>query len=269
VLDDLEDIAKQQHEHQRSLYDREFSGSRPYRIQNWQKAYLRRIERLWEACGEQLPFLDIGAGGDAYTVIEAARRGIPSVACDLSLESMRTAKRFAEAQGVAAKCLFVVTSVENLPFVDGTFGAAAGVAILEHVPDDETTIAEVARVTRPGGQIYFTVPNALNEAPLILRPFYRRHDRWIGHLRHYSSEQLELKCVAAGLEHKETLFTAHWEKVLQLGTDLILGRFGIPHDRLWWRLEELDARHSSRPSGLHLHMVLIKPDTAASVMVTD
>jgi ubiquinone/menaquinone biosynthesis C-methylase UbiE len=259
LLDDADEVARRQHEHQREFYDREFSGTRPYRIQNWQRAYLRRIEPLWEGCGEQDAFLDAGAGGDAYTVIEAARRGIPSVGCDLSLESMRTAKRFAEAQGVAARCMFVVATVETLPFADQTFGAVAGVAVLEHVPDDEATIAEVARVVRPGGQVYFTVPNTLDDAPLLLRPFYRRHDRWVGHLRHYSSDQLELKCGAAGLRHKQTLYTAHWEKVVQLGTHLVLSRLGVAHDRLWWWLEKLDARHGSRASGLHLHMILVKP----------
>jgi len=56
-----------------------WGGARPYRLESWQKAYLRRLEKVWETCSAAAPFIDVGAGGDAYTVIEAARRGIPSV----------------------------------------------------------------------------------------------------------------------------------------------------------------------------------------------
>ena len=258
VLDDDDASSKKQHDHQRDLYDRTWGGGRPYRLENWQKAYLRRLEKVWETCGPAAPFIDVGAGGDAYTVIEAARRGIPSVGSDLSLEGMRSARRFAEQQGVSDRCLFVVATVENLPFPEATFGAAAGIAIMEHVPDDRAAIAEVARVIQPSGRAYFTVPNSLAGAPFVLRRFYSRHDRRVGHLRHYSGAELEEKCSSAGLGRIQTLYTVHWEKVVQLGLHLVLGQAGIPHDRLWWWLESLDARHGLSPRGLHLHLVVAK-----------
>jgi SAM-dependent methyltransferase len=174
---------------------------------------------------------------------------------------MLSARRVAEAEGVSDRCLFVVAAVENLPFADLTFGAAAGIAVLEHVPDDRAAIAELARVMRPAGRVYFTVPNSLDGAPLMLRPVYRRHDRSVGHLRHYTAADLEGRCSEAGLETTTVLYTVHWEKVVQLGVHLALGRVGIADDRLWWWLEGLDSRHGSRADGLHLHLLLEKAGT--------
>ena len=46
----------------------------------------------------------------------------------------------------------------GLPFGDRTFDGALCVEVLEHVADDGATLAEVARVLRPGGQLIVTVP---------------------------------------------------------------------------------------------------------------
>ena len=256
LLDPGDDATNRQHAHQQEFYGRVFETGRPYLLENWQKAYLQRMAPLWTVTGTQLPFLDSGAGGDAYTVIEALRRGIPSVGCDLSLEAMRSAKAFVSAQGLAEHCLFVVASADALPFADGMFGASCSIAVLEHVPDDEKAIAEIARVTRPGGRVYFAVPNSLERMPIGLRTLYRRHDRWVGHLRHYSGDELISKCLPYDLRPIQTIYSAHWAKVVQLAVDLPLKRLGVPHDRLWWWLEEWDARAASRSSGLHLNLLL-------------
>ena len=39
---------------------------------------------------------------------------------------------------------------ENLPFADGEFDVATAIEVLEHVPDPEHTVAEMARVARRG-----------------------------------------------------------------------------------------------------------------------
>ena len=41
-----------------------------------------------------------------------------------------------------------VMKAENLPFDDGEFDVAAAIEVLEHVPDPEHTVAEMARVAR-------------------------------------------------------------------------------------------------------------------------
>ena len=255
TIKEMTEADQHQHAHQREFYDREYGAAAPYRLENWQSAYLRRMAPLWEERTAR-PFLDSGAGGSAYTVIEAARRGIAAVACDLSIEAMKRAQRYAIAEGVAARCLFVVCGAERLPFADGMFGSAAAIAVLEHLPDDHAALSELARVTAPGGRVFLAVPNALERMPALIRPLYRRHDRRVGHLRHYSPDGLAERCAVAGLRVIRMIYSAHWVKVWQLAVHLAAGRLRINDDRLWWRLEALDARAADRPGGMHLNLIL-------------
>lgn len=49
--------------------------------------------------------------------------------------------------------------VEALPFDDGTFDAVVCTGVLEYVAQPERAMAELARVTRPGGQVVVAAPN--------------------------------------------------------------------------------------------------------------
>jgi ubiquinone/menaquinone biosynthesis C-methylase UbiE len=255
-LPDESDAEEHQHSHQEQYYDREYGGYGSYRLDNWQQTYIARLAPLWEVSSPDAPFLDSGVGGSAYTVIEAARKGIPSIGCDISLEGMQTARRLAEAQGVSDRCLFVVCRAERLPFADAIFGGATSIAVLEHVPDDRRAIAELARVTRRAGRVFFAVPNSLDHVPFPLRRIYQRHDRRIGHLRHYSSNELIARGEAVGLRAVKTVYSAHWVKVWQLAIHLVASRLRIRDDRLWWWIEGFDARLAQREDGMHLNVWL-------------
>ncbi|NIU60939.1 MAG: methyltransferase domain-containing protein, partial [Pseudomonas stutzeri] len=50
---------------------------------------------------------------------------------------------------------------ERLPFPDATFDVVFSHEVLEHVADDRACVAEMVRVTRPGGRIVVFVPNRL------------------------------------------------------------------------------------------------------------
>jgi SAM-dependent methyltransferase len=46
----------------------------------------------------------------------------------------------------------------RLPFADATFDNVVCLEVLEHVPDPAIVIAEIARVLRPGGQAWLSMP---------------------------------------------------------------------------------------------------------------
>jgi ubiquinone/menaquinone biosynthesis C-methylase UbiE len=245
-----------QHSHQRDHFDDEYRQYATYKLENWQRVYVDRVADILPARPNEGAYLDVGAGGSGYTVIESARRGVPSVGCDISLEGMKTARRMAEAQGVGALTLFVVCTSEALPFVDGAFGATAAIAVLEHVPNDSAAIAEIVRVTRKAGGVFLAMPNALESMPWPLRWLYRRHDLRIGHLRHYRRQQLSERCEAAGLLTTRWAYSAHWAKAWQLLFHLAASRFRIKDTRLWWFFERLDQKAATRDDGLHLNLWL-------------
>ena len=55
----------------------------------------------------------------------------------------------------------VVADMRALPFADGGFASVLSVQSLEHVPDPERVLAEVARVLEPDGVAVFVTPNRL------------------------------------------------------------------------------------------------------------
>jgi SAM-dependent methyltransferase len=59
----------------------------------------------------------------------------------------------------------VAADMRSLPFVDGEFDAAVAVHSIEHVPDPERALAELARVLRPGAVAVLVTPNRLTFGP--------------------------------------------------------------------------------------------------------
>jgi ubiquinone/menaquinone biosynthesis C-methylase UbiE len=169
---------------------------------------------------------------------------------------MKRARRFAYEQGLGDLCLFVVCVGERLPFADSTFGAIATIATLEHVPDDAVAISELARVTRPQGRLFVAVPNSLDCVPLALRPVYSWHDKRVGHLRHYSIDDLADRFAKARIAVTSHAYSAHWSKVWQLLVHVVATSVRIDDTQLWWWFEQLDRKASARDSGLHLNVWL-------------
>ena len=254
VVDEPAQVAEQ-HKHQREFYDQVYGSGSEYSLQLWQRAYVERLKPLWDASPDA-PFLDVGAGGDAYTVVEAARLGLRAIGCDLSVEAMRRARRLALAEGLEDRCGFVVCMAERLPFAAETFGSAAAVHVLEHLTDDDGALIEFARVTKRGAKVFIGVPNTFDKMPALLRPVYRWHDRRIGHLRQYSASRLEAQARAAGFNPSRLTFSAHWIKVWQLMLHLAAERVHINDEKLWWWLERIDASAGNRDNGLHLNLFL-------------
>ncbi len=59
---------------------------------------------------------------------------------------------------VPALGLHVVGNTLALPFAANTFDGIVCTEVLEHVPEPEQALREIARVLRPGGRVYVTVP---------------------------------------------------------------------------------------------------------------
>jgi SAM-dependent methyltransferase len=244
-----------QYAHQRAYFDAEFVRYRQYRLDRWRVSYLNRLAAAGALGGQGAPLVDVGVGGSGYTVIEAARGGRPAIGCDLSLEALLAAKRFARDEGVGERALFICCSAERLPLADASFDVALAIAVIEHVPDDREAIGELARVLRPGGRAWITVPHALRHTPAPLRVPSRRHDRRLGHLRRYEAEELAAACREAGLEVDQVQFTGHPIKVLQLGAPRTAG--GRLADAFWWWCERRDLdRVGKRAGSMQLSLAL-------------
>jgi ubiquinone/menaquinone biosynthesis C-methylase UbiE/uncharacterized protein YbaR (Trm112 family) len=246
----------EQHLHQLAYFDAEFSGYGEYTVENWRQSYIERIFAGVGVLDGNGPYLDVGVGGSGATVIEAARRGVEAVGCDLSAEGVLAARRFAHDEGVGDRIELVVSAAEALPFPDASVGSASAVAVLEHLDDDRPAVAELARVLRPGASVWLMVPHAFRYMPPPVWPVYWWHDRRLGHKRHYDERRLVELCESAGLEHVATQYGAHPVKLLQAALTKVVPRMRKPGSRAWWRLERLDRRADGRRWwALHLNGV--------------
>jgi demethylmenaquinone methyltransferase/2-methoxy-6-polyprenyl-1,4-benzoquinol methylase len=92
------------------------------------------------------------ATGTAAVAIELVRqKGCRVVGIDQSPEMLAGAQARVEAAGLSDRITLVEGSAEQLPFPDGAFDALTFTYLLRYVEDPGATLAELARVVRPGG----------------------------------------------------------------------------------------------------------------------
>jgi 2-polyprenyl-3-methyl-5-hydroxy-6-metoxy-1,4-benzoquinol methylase len=97
--------------------------------------------------------LDVGCGEGILTEKWARALGTrPVVGLDLEDPKLRAEW----SQRERANLSFRAMPAENLPFAENEFDLAAAIEVLEHVPDPEHTVAEMARVAR--GHLLVSVP---------------------------------------------------------------------------------------------------------------
>ena len=136
----------------------------------------QRHAACYRYAGERLPpgrVLDLGAGV-GHSFAELAPR--ETVGVDIDAEALAGQDRET-----------VVADMRVLPFGDASFASVLGVHSIEHVPDAERVLAEVARVLEPGGTCMLVTPNRLTFArpDEIVDPY---------HFVEYDAQQLRALC---------------------------------------------------------------------------
>ena len=119
----------------------------------WRAGQERRLQMVcrWAPLAGQA-VLDVGCGVGMYTA--AFLRQTPRV-FGIEIEHERALEARERATGV------VEAPGERLPFPDAAFDVVFSHEVLEHVADDRNCVAEMVRVTRPGGRLVVFVPNRL------------------------------------------------------------------------------------------------------------
>jgi ubiquinone/menaquinone biosynthesis C-methylase UbiE len=98
--------------------------------------------------------LDVGCGEGVLAYEWAQRLGPQRRVVGIDLEEDSIQAGWAERQ--ASNLQYMVMRAENLPFAENEFDMASAIEVLEHVPDPEHTLAEMARCAR--GHLLVSVP---------------------------------------------------------------------------------------------------------------
>jgi SAM-dependent methyltransferase len=234
------------------------------------------FDRLGLRRGDRVLDMGCGAGRHAF---EMYRRGGDVIAFDQDGDELAGvldlfgAMRDAGEVPDGAEADIKQGDALALPFADAEFDRVVAAEVLEHIPDDEAAIAELARVLRPGGTIAVTVPRWLPEKVCwALSDAY--HEVEGGHVRIYRGHELVARLEAAGLvyegrDHAHGLHAPYWWLKCAVGvTDDRHPAVRAYHRLLVWDIMEkpLATRLAERALnpliGKSLVLYLRKPDAA-------
>lgn len=121
---------------------------------NIDKYWRWRTTRLVPPQGDA-PILDLctGTGDLALAYDRAAGGKVPIVGADFCHEMLVRAEAKAAQRGAAGRIRFLEADAQHLPFPDQEFQIACVAFGLRNVTDTDRGIAEMVRVTRPGGRV--------------------------------------------------------------------------------------------------------------------
>ncbi len=131
----------------------------------WSNRFYAILARRYGAKGTRL--LEIGSG--LGHLVGRLERHFETFAADVNHWALKQSLR------VAGRTAHLASSAEALPFEDAAFGVVIIKHVVEHLPNPERAIAEIGRVTAPGGILLLATPNLSS----LLKPW--KGERWIGY----------------------------------------------------------------------------------------
>ena len=163
-----------------NTYDK-YGSTNPV-VRRLMAAFERTLDELFEQA-DPGSLLDVGCGEGVLTYEWARKLGDRRiVGIDLDDPLLHAEWETRRAPNLTYR----VMKAENLPFADGEFDVASAIEVLEHVPDPEHTVAEMARVA--SGWLLVSVPReplwrGLNMAR---GAYLKQLGNTPGHLNHWS-----------------------------------------------------------------------------------
>lgn len=175
-----------------------------------------------------MSFIDVGCGQGRHSY-EAYRRGASVTAFDLNesdladVKSMFGAMELEGQGGPGGTAQVQHGDVTAMPYADGTFDRVLASEILEHIPEVDAAIAEIARITKPGGLVAVSVPRNWPEQ-ICWKLSDEYHEVEGGHVRIFKASDLVARLAATGLEpigqhHAHALHSPYWWIKCASGTD--------------------------------------------------
>jgi demethylmenaquinone methyltransferase/2-methoxy-6-polyprenyl-1,4-benzoquinol methylase len=125
------------------------------------------------------PILDTctGTGDLALAYDRAARGQVEIVGTDFCLPMLLPATKKAARRRASGRVRFLEADTQQLPFPDATFQLVTVAFGLRNVTDTDRGLAEMARVTRPGGRV--AVLEFSRPKNFLLGPLYRSYFKYV------------------------------------------------------------------------------------------
>ena len=169
--------------------------------------------------GRRTRFIDVGAGAGRHSY-EALRRGADVTAFDMDEVELKGVDDMFGAMAEVGEVppggtgSVKVGTILDMPYADGAFDVVLASEILEHVPEIDQAVAELVRITAPGGILAITVPRWLPERICwALSDEYHANEG--GHIRIFKADELQAMVEGHGLttthrHHAHALHAPYW-----------------------------------------------------------
>ncbi len=159
--------------------------------------------------------LDAGCGNGRYSrfLVRQADPDAVLTSFDYSLQMLhRARKRLA-----GDRFTQVAADLTRLPYADASFDAAVCGWVIEHLPDPDPGLRELARVLRPGGKLLLMATEDTLTGALCSR---------FWHCRTYNRAQLRAACQRARLDWQREFWFSPVHALLHLGGIIVELRRG-------------------------------------------
>ncbi len=163
-----------------NTYDK-YGSTNPV-VRRLMAGFERTLDELFEQA-DPGSLLDVGCGEAVLTHKWAQRLGDRRVV-GIDLDDPQLHALWEQRQ--APNLEYKVMKAERMPFADGEFDVATAIEVLEHVPDPEHTVAEMARVA--SGHLLVSVPREPMWRGLNMArgAYLKQLGNTPGHLNHWS-----------------------------------------------------------------------------------
>jgi len=162
--------------------------------------------------------LDAGCGNGRHSWEVCSKNHSSVIAFDIDPVSVKKNKYMLDSlkaqSGIMGDYHLLVADIRRLPFRTGSFDKIICSEVLEHIPEDRTAVAELARVMSKKGAIGVSVPHHFAESVCwrLSKDYYGFPG---GHIRNYRTRQLLDLVDGAGLSvytirHKHALHSLYW-----------------------------------------------------------
>ena len=136
-----------------------------YSMYWWSNRFYATLARRYGKRGAR--FLEVGSGmGHLTGQLEDT---FETIGCDINHWAVKQSK------AVVNKSQLQTASAQELPYKDGVFNVVIIKHIVEHLPDPQKAIQEIARVLEPNGTLILATPNLDS----LLKPW--KGEKWIGY----------------------------------------------------------------------------------------
>jgi SAM-dependent methyltransferase len=134
----------------------------------WNVDFLQLMARRWQLEGVR-DVLDVGSGVGHWGRLLASvlGEGVRVTGIEREPRWVEVASERARARGLGERFSYRVGEATRLPFADDTFDLTTCQTLLIHLREPSVALAEMLRVTKPGGRVIVAEPNNLTGALLL------------------------------------------------------------------------------------------------------